>query len=141
MKKYLLEIKRTGGQIVVGYRDGILVYLEIKEGVTKDQIVWLNKSLPRYDESEFQAFKKFIENKGVSVQEILPDLSFHFFWQSYNNKKGKKARVELLWNAMEDTEKTKALTYIKKYDYYLAENSHVPKKYPQTYLNTAEWNN
>lgn len=140
MKKYLLEIKKTGGQIVVGYRKGYLVYLHIKENVTPLQVVWVHKNLPQHYEG-FVKFIKEVKVKGVAVSEVLEDLSFGFFWQSYDYKKGKKERIEKLWNSMPDIEKSKALAYIKKYNYYLAENSHVPKKYPQTYLNCAEWNN
>ena len=140
MEKYLLEIKKTGGQIVVGYRKGCLVYLDIKETVTSLQVAWVHKNVPQHYEG-FTKFVKEVKSKGVAVSEVLTDLSFENFWNIYDNKKGKKVRVERIWKDMSDVEKSKALDYIKKYNYYLAINAGIQKKYPQTYLNCAEWNN
>lgn len=140
MKKYLLEIRRTGHQIIIGYREGVLVYVEVKEGLNYDQVIWLHESLPHRKE-DFKSFREFIESRGLRVSEILPDLSFKNFYDTYAYKKGKKSSVERIWNTLSETDKTKAIAHIKKYNFYLAQNPHIQKKYPQSYLNAQEWNN
>lgn len=140
MEKFLLEIKKTGATIILGYRDGVLVLLDMKETVSKLQVLWVHKSVPHHY-AEFEAFKKFLEKRGIKVSEIMPDLSFDNFYNTYNYKKGKKSSVQRTWESMEDTEQAKALAYIKKYNFYLAQHPNVQKKYPQSYLNAQEWNN
>lgn len=140
MKKFLLEIKKTGSKVVLGYRDGMLVYVEMKECVSKLQVMWIWEKVPLPYE-ELANFIKYTANKGVVISEMIPDLSFAFFWNTYGYKKGKKPTVKRVWDSMDTTDQSKALAYLKKYNYYLAENSHVPKLYPQTYLNRKEWNN
>lgn len=140
MKKYLLQSKKTGANILFGYRDGVLVYIEAKENVSKLQVLWLHNELPINYEG-FQAFKKKVEQTGSKISEVKPDLSFEAFWIAYAFKKGTKKNVQRTWNSMDETEQIKALAYIKKYNFFLAENSHVQRLYPQTFLNRAEWNN
>jgi len=140
MKKFLLESKKTGAIIIVGYRKGILVYLDMKEGVSNLQAMWAHEKVP-LPYAEFEAFEKYAKKQGIIVSEFLDDLRFTYFWNTYDYKKGKKISVERLWKSMPDTEKNKALAYLKKYNFFLAENSHIPKLYPQTYLNRKEWDN
>lgn len=140
MKRYLIKSKKAN-DILIGYnKNSLLVYLDIKEGVSSEQIKWLLGNLPPTLEG-FSKLKAQIQRKGAKVVEVQEDLSFTAFWNAYGYKKGKKDRVKRIWDTMDKYERSKALAYVKVYKFFLAQHPHVQQQYPETYLNTKEWNN
>ena len=142
MQKLLLSCNSRGDMATFEYGDnGLLKELRIIAILNKEQIDFIlsNCSTPLCLSVLLRDIQT--KDKTASVEEMSQDLSFERFWEEYNHKVGKKARVQKKWEAMSEPERIKALKYIKKYSYFLAERPTIEKKYPETYLNTAEWNN
>lgn len=145
MVKYLIKGEKLRRGILLTYNDsGLLVGFDA-EGATNGQIEWAHNhiqltisGIPML-ESQVKQWRR----KGVDLHlvKVETDLSFDSFWNSYGYKKGKKSSVERIWKSMCDVERAAALTYIKKYNHYLAQNPHIQRMYPQTYLNRKEWQN
>lgn len=141
--KYLLSSKKWGNMASFEYdENGVLTVFKVEGNINVDQIGFLAKNAvqKKFLFEELVPFLK-VKDNSIEIEEVLGDLSFENFWEQYDYKKGKKSRVQKKWEAMDDANKFKALKYIKKYNFYLAERRHMEKKYPETYLNTAEWNN
>lgn len=134
--------------IKVSSEDGFDV-VKITKQASMEQFSWLLRSLANFYEqgetlevaikSTFALMKA--KNKDLELIEVRTQVSFEEFWDRYGFKVGKKERVKKKWEAMEQEEQVKAYEYIKKYKVFLAERPHIQQKYPETYLNTAEWNN
>lgn len=140
MSKYLVEFKGTPASAILHYNpDGCLVYYEHEGEWSKKAFIFFFERFPFMLE-HLEALKANTKFK-IKVEEIPEDLSFERFWEEYANKKGKKSRVENVWNRMIDQDRIMALKYIKTYDSHLAMNKGIVKKYPETFLNAEEWNN
>lgn len=122
-------------------QQGTIVSIQFDETSNVIQRLWCLKMLG--DGKTLENISSQITQKGVKneVLDLPDDLSFEVFWNTYECKVGKKDRVKRKWEAMEAGERVKALQYIKKYRYYLAQHPHIQQIYPETYLNRAEWNN
>jgi hypothetical protein len=127
--------------------------ITIAKACATEQVAWLlnqlgkdlgNNSIDDNLMSIFDLINLQRKKKGLpkmQLVEVLRDIPFEEFWDEYGYKKGDKARVKRIWDAMKAEEKTKALLYIKKYKFFLAQNPTIQPRFPQTYLNSAEWNN
>jgi hypothetical protein len=123
--------------------------IKIDKQASIEQFAWLLRSLATFYEqgealevaikSTFALMKR--KNKDLELIEVRTQVSFEEFWDRYGFKVGKKERVKKKWEAMDKEEQVKAYEYIRKYKMFLAERPHIQQKYPETYLNTAEWNN
>lgn len=121
---------------------GRLVAFEIKADLPDKQYEWLLTNLPKTEQFFLTTLKRGLESKGnVQIHLVEHDLSFQKFWDRYDYKVGKKKRAERLWKALSKDNKVKALQHLKKYNYHLAQNPHIQRLYPETYLNQERWNN
>lgn len=141
--KYLLSSKRSGDIAMLEYDDrGIIKAVNfLNEEMNTNQVKFIfDNALLK---SDLPAMLGLINTKDQTafIEEVTQDLSFERFWEEYAYKVGKKDRCKRKWESMPDEEKVKALKHLKKYSFFLAERPHMEKKYPETYLNTAEWNN
>lgn len=142
MKKYTVKIDSTDVLEVCYDSDGDLFGVQFDASTNAIQRNWFLSLLGvRYE--GLLNIQQRVKEKGLKCEiiEIPKDLSFETFWEAYAYKVGKKERVKKKWEAMAEVERTKALAYIKKYNHFLAERPHMERKYAETYLNCAEWNN
>ena len=141
--KFMLGSKKNGDLATFEFWDNeILKSINIlKDDLQANQVKFLLANCAT--RGDLPALLGLIHTKDTTafIEEISHDLSFERFWLEYDHKVGKKERVKKKWDAMPDEEKVKALKHIKKYAYFLASRPTIEKKYPETYLNTAEWNN
>lgn len=141
--KYLLGSKKNGDLAIFEFRDNeTLKSIDIlNDALAIHQVKFLLSNCA--SKPELGALLELIQTKDKTayVDEISDDLSFERFWEEYAHKVGKKERVKKKWETMPPEERMKALKHIKKYNFFLAQNPSIAKKYPETYLNTAEWNN
>jgi hypothetical protein len=144
MITYLLSSPSiTSEGVFFSYKDGLLVRFDASDGVDSQQVKWLHDNLPlKHD--DFTAFKAKIEgnkNRKAKIVEVGKDLSFEAFWETFNYKKGRKESCKRTWDAMSQADKVLAMDYIKVYKRFLGARPNQDSVYPQTFLNTAEWNN
>jgi hypothetical protein len=146
VKKYSLTAKERlkNGSVEIGYNEtGDCIYFDCKAEVSNELLDWLKKAFVLVNQKDVHksliVFQK--ADKSADFTEILQDVSFEVFWEKYDYKVGKKSTVENKWNAMGDGERSKALAHIAKYNYFLAENPHIQRKYPQSFLAAKEWDN
>ena len=142
MKKYLLRIGSSDAMESVYDADGDLLSIKFDETTNAIQRNWFLSLIGVRYEGLLNIYQK-VKEKGVECElvEIPSNLSFDAFWEAYAYKVGKKERVKKKWDAMPESERTKALAHIKKYNYFLSERPHMERKYAETYLNCQEWNN
>lgn len=139
MSKYLIELTRFEASFLVEYNlDGSLLSIKANNGEAPLKILkffWTNAP---YHIMGIEWYKR---QKNVKVTLVPEDLSFDRFWSMYNHKHGKKSKCERLWLSLSEEEQLKVLLHIPLYDKHLAQNPSIAKKYPETYLNAAAWNN
>jgi len=137
MKKYLITHKKTKATLLFVFdENGVL-----KE--FKSEIKSSPKTADFYKAVfpfESKDLKYFTKNKEFSVDEILQDLSFVNFWNTFANKVGNKPKAKKLFESLNDVDKAKAINYIKRYDNILAQST-IQKLYPETYLNQRRFDN
>ena len=75
------------------------------------------------------------DSKTLTVQLVAADLSFDYFWETYDYKVGNKPRTKKLWDKLPESDKLKAIETIAPYRYYLATRPTMEQLYPETYLN------
>ena len=138
MKTYLVIFKKSGKKLLFKYNlNGFLIAFKTDLIMTKDGVDYLCKHFPfELDQLEF-----FKTHKEFRVDEVKQDLSFQTFWNTYKHKVGNKPRAEKLWNALNETDKAKALSYIATYNNHLLNNQGIQKLYPETYLNQKRFDN
>lgn len=140
--KYVLSSKNWGVLLIAEYREeGTLKELKIPQVLEQEQLSFLLSGCTTVQRLEALVNIIKSKDKSIKLEEVEVDLSFDSFWEAYAYKKGKKARVKRKWESMEEEEQLKAISYIKKYNFFLAERPHMERKYPETYLNAEEWNN
>lgn len=141
--KYLLSSKKNGDLALFEYSESNILksIVILNDGLQENQVKFLLASCVKKDDLSMLLGLIYTKDTTAFIEEISIDLSFERFWLEYDHKVGKKERVKKKWEAMPDEEKAKALKHIKKYNFFLAQNPTIAKKYPETYLNTAEWNN
>lgn len=120
--------------------NGLLAEFKLLEGELDDkQVNWLFiKGKFPYQEKQIKGWNS-ISNFKIEVG--LPDLSFDAFWNSYNNKVGKKKMAENTWNKLSTGNKLKALQAIKDYNRYLSRKPGIDKAHATTYLNQEYFDN
>lgn len=120
--------------------NGLLSEFKLLEGeLDSKQVNWLFiKGKFPYLEKQIKGWNS-IANFNMEVG--LPDLSFDGFWNTYNNKVGKKKMAENTWNKLSQAHKLKALESIKYYNNYLSRKPGIDKAHATTYLNQAYWEN
>ena len=77
----------------------------------------------------------------LEIKKTDLDLSFDAFWNTYNNKVGKKKMAESSWNNLSKANKIKALMAIPRYNNNLRLNPGIQKAYPTTFINQEYYNN
>jgi hypothetical protein len=138
MKNYLVTYKKTGKTMLFKFDlNGFLIAFETTFTLNRSTYHYFKKHFP-FEVDDLQHFKAAAEFK---VDELLQDLSFQSFWNTYDRKVGNKSRSQKLWKGLNDTEKAKALNYIKTYDNFLVMNQGIQKLYPETYLSQKRFNN
>jgi len=140
MSKYLIEFTRSAASALLEYNEsGYLVKYELTPGsFEKAQFEYFAERFPSKEE-HIQIWLNW-KVANVKIRKVQEDLSFENFYNTYAHKVSKKSRAEAIWSKMPDTERAKAIKFIQVYDVRLR-SSGVNKKYPETYLNTMEWNN
>lgn len=138
MSKFLIEFTATNTTVFVEYDDlGLLTKFEMDKGsFTEHQVKSFNSKLPK----KIEHLEWYRTETKAKIKSLEIDLSFNFFWDTYANKQGNKARAMKLWDKMKDVDKALALKWLPTYDTQLA-MSKVAKLYPETYLNQKRWEN
>lgn len=140
--KYLLSSKKNGDLASFSYNEnGIIQQIQFHQELSEQQFLFLSTRAYKSSHLSFLLEMLLTKDQSAYLEEISPDLSFERFWETYDHKVGKKARVKKKWDSMPPEERVKALKHLKKYSYFLAQNPTIAKKYPETYLNAEEWNN
>lgn len=118
---------------------GNLKAFEIQDKpLTKSQLDFLFVQ-QKFQMNETQMKETWLKQKKSEFEITIgePDLSFEFFWQSFDHKI-KKIDAERTWNKLSRKDRINALNYIQVYDNYLA-RKHVDKANPYRYLNKRYW--
>jgi hypothetical protein len=130
MTRYLITSTTTGNEIDVTYdASGQAIAVLMNGTLTRDQHIKAWSSFPLFLEDMHNMVKQF---KTLTIQEVMPDISFERFYKAYNLLLDRK-RAEAIWNKMTDANKMKAIMCIAEYDKYLARTG-VSKAYPKTFL-------
>jgi hypothetical protein len=133
--KYLLTFRQTEGCVEFAYNeDGLLVEYLLSAELTKKQLVYLLKLLPR-DYAELDTLP--IQNPDFTITELKGDLSFGRFWEAYGQKIHPH-RCEPLWNKLKDGDKLAALNALPAYFKYL-QKSGAYKVNPENYIRKQYW--
>jgi len=140
MPKYLITFTKQDANALLEYNDeGFLMKYELTPGTfDKLQFAWFFSRFPRT--LELLEKWKFWNVPNVTIKKVEEDLSFDRFYDLYAYKVSGRKDSEKIWNKMSDTERAKAIAHIPKYDMLLFKTGQ-NKKYPERYLNTAQWNN
>ncbi|GAA4156714.1 hypothetical protein GCM10022217_15990 [Chryseobacterium ginsenosidimutans] len=118
---------------------GVLNYLSLEgEKWAVEQVNWIFRS-PRVPKTEVECLQ-FMDRKDLDFEylEIPKDLSFEFFWKTYDYKKGKIPMTRRAWESLTDAQKIEAILYIPK----LRRQKQIDKTampYPSSYLNGRYW--
>lgn len=136
-KKYLVtHVSSAITFLFVFDSNGVIVEYKSNFKSNAKTVPFLKAHFP-FESKSLQYFK---ESKSFKLEEINQDLSFINFWNTYKHKVGNKKRAERLWDLLSDTDKAKALNYIKRYENILLQGN-VQKLYPETYLNQRRFDN
>lgn len=128
MKKYILTSPKFQGSVTFGYDDHDNLVFYFNESDNLPAVQWLKMHLP-VNEVELQNLKTKIEG---TIKEVPSDLSFDFFWDSYDKKINRK-RSEGIWKKLTDAVKMKAIMNIKPYDAYL-QRTGIAKAHADNYI-------
>lgn len=119
---------------------GFLKSVDFTEGFDSRQIHYVLTMMAQPRIHEFEEHVQF-KTKKWQVLEVKDDMSFEAFWDAYGYKKGNKSRAEKLWNAMSEQDRSLCFAVIPKYKYYIANNSHIQRLYPETFLSQKRYEN
>jgi hypothetical protein len=140
MRTFETQSTRLGCEIRLHYNNngvlsGFLALTE--ESKSPEELIAFINFVPLTVEDLYKVSK---HNK-IPLVEILPDLSFQAFWDSYNYKDGgSKKRANGLWEKISAKDRALAIGYLPKYDKFLAKKN-IEKAYASTYLNNRYWEN
>ncbi len=120
------------------YDHELLTKMELAGMAKEEQVKWAIRKSENLS-SEVEMWKA-IENKRLDFDymEIPKDLSFAYFWNTYDYKKGKIPMTQKAWSKLTDAEKIEAIIYIPK----LKEQKRIDgtaMPYPSSYLNGKYW--
>lgn len=135
--KYNLEVKKkTSGLLTLSYEDGLLKKLEVNSEMTEEQLTWLKAVVPA---AELELLNLPKQYNFITIEPVPADLTFNAFWDSYAYKVGNKERTIKLWSALNDSDRTRALAAIPRYNQWLAQKPNMERLYPMTYLSQRRW--
>ncbi|MBX7204169.1 MAG: hypothetical protein K1X81_01980 [Bacteroidia bacterium] len=138
MKQYSVTSPKMGGEIIFRYdEERNLTGFDFGPEVDKISRMWVLEHLPVWENALLAWPSK---SPHIKVTEIPQDLSFESFWNRYAYKVGDKSKAKKLWEKLGDTEKTKCLNSINRYNIYLRDTS-IAKVYPERYLSQQRYNN
>ena len=135
LKRYTIAFKDTMGQVVVQYCDGLLMSAKIEMEIAAEQLDWFWNWLPRR-EAELLAVK----HAKIKVTQVVANIGFTDFWDSYGYKMGKKDKAMELWKNLNESDRSNCLLKIPRYKRWLASRQ-VEMLYPQTFLSQRRWEN
>jgi hypothetical protein len=139
MKKFLLTFPtQPEAKCIIAYQRKLLKSIEFEGDFEDGQKAWLLCNTPLKASSFGESFSNAAKFRYA---EIAEDASFKAFWELFAYKVGNKSKVERLWNAMSEAEKSQALLKIPKYKYSLAQSNNREQAYPETWLNQRRWEN
>lgn len=108
MKEFIYTSKHFVGYMKFGYdAEGILVNFENNAILDDKQLLFLSRAFP-FVQSDL------LKITGKGKLEDCTDLTFDRFWTEYDYKKDKDM-AEKQWRKMNDDEKAKAISAIKRY--------------------------
>jgi len=136
---YILTSTKFTGEVLLAFDfNGYLVMYDSSRALlSPEQINWLVDELPR----RIEEVRNLIGNsKTVKLTEIKEDVTFEMFWNRYDEKiRSSKKRTLAAWNKLSQNDQVLAYRFISRYE------AHIPsgtcKKYAETYLNAALWDN
>lgn len=138
MATYQVTHKKTSKIMLFKYDlNGFLTEFKTDLNLNDATVTYFNTTFP-FKVTQLDHFK---QSDVFKVEQLQQDLSFNAFWNAYSYKVGNKTRAEKLWNALKDTDKAKAFSYLKTYANYLLLNPSIQKLYPETYLSQKRFNN
>ncbi len=137
MKKFLLTFPTIPeANCIIAYQRQALYSIEFAGEFQDGQKAWLLLNTPLRATDFGEAFSN---QAKFRYHEIVSDMSFKTFWETYNYKTGNKRRAERLWETMTEAERSQALQKIPKYNYSIAQSNNREKAYPETWLNQRRW--
>ncbi len=137
-REYVAIHKKIDVKMYFTYDQELLTKMELAGMAKQEQVKWAIRKAENLS-SEVEMWKA-IENKRLDFDymEVPQDLSFAFFWNAYDYKKGKIPMTQKAWMKLTDAEKIEAIIYIPK----LKEQKRIDTTampYPATYLNGRYW--
>jgi hypothetical protein len=117
--KYLLKHRKITGSIIFQYDElGRIIAFQFDCEITDDIWDYITGHFPlRIETLKHPAFKNF------EIMDVPEDLSFDAFWNAYQYKVGNKERARKLYNLLDDHERTRVFSGIKKYNAFLAKKT------------------
>lgn len=138
MSSVLIQSPKFQGEIELKFNpDGWLVSFEIRAQLDAVQYAYFRDILPVHLSEVTEKYAK----SSVSISYHNTELTFEMFWNTYKYKVGNKNRARKLWDSYTEAEKLSALTFVEKYDRFLAAKRNMEKCYPETYLHQRRWDN
>lgn len=136
-KKYYITVGDSM-KLLATYVADKLYKVDIEETIkmNEDQVTWIWNFVPR----TITDLAKYHKHPKVKFRFVPADLSFQTFWDLYDYKLGKKARAEKLWNALNDTDRAKALAAIPAYEFFRNTNN-TKKMYAEGWLAQRRFEN
>jgi len=135
--KFLLKHKKFTGSIIFTYDDKERITgFQFDCDVTDELFEFIMNYFPQYQSSlKNKAYKNF------EVIQVLSDMSFTAFWETYNYKVGNKKRSEKLWNLLSEHDRAQVFAGIRRYDLFMIRKPNQDKCYPETFLSQRRWEN
>ena len=136
-KKYFITVGDSM-KLLATYVADKLYKVDIDEAIKMDddQVTWIWNFIPR----TITDLAKYHKHPKVKFRFVPADLSFQTFWDMYDYKVGKKSRAIKLWEALNDTDRAKALASIPGYHFFLA-NTQTKKMYAEGWLAQRRFEN
>jgi hypothetical protein len=138
MKKYIVTSTQFMGELVFGYHNDQLVYMDISQAADNSTLVkYIYDRLPIQINGLHYMVR---QSKTFKVIEVPEDISFDNFWNKYAYKVGNKTKCQKLFNALPDEKKALAISKILAYRKYV-ENTGIAMVYPERYLSQERYEN
>lgn len=137
MKRYVLTSFKTLGEVVYRFDDAdMIISCEVSPNMPEEDRLRVFKNVPK----NVETLMKWKERPTLKIEFIPDDLSFDFFWRSYDYKVGNKAKCKKLWESLSDDKKAKALSMIQRYKQWAA-GKNIDRVYPERYLSQERFDN
>jgi len=128
IKKYQYFSKGFNSNVVLWYRDGLLLKVEVENPLPENV-----KDPKSYYINHEENFLKMCRAHKIQYTEMEREISFEMFWDRYGYKVDKEP-ARKSWLKLSPTEQIQAYDFIPTYESQLKQ-SQLAKKYPVTYLN------